>query len=188
MSNPNSATIDKNTRAVTVYDPKTMPYSLYGTDLTHLSDRQRVFVLLKSQGFSDADAFKGAGYQNSAVPANTVAVATHPKVLAAIEATVGGQIRAGAAAAIAYINKVVNDETLAPKLRVEAAKTILDRAGYLPPTRDERGQGDTLSEMTPDQLRAFINDAERKLSDKATIINGDAVATQSTLDGAEFLA
>ena len=52
------------------------------------------------------------------------------------------------------------------RIRVDAARSILDRAGYaapLPEQARERG----LSELSPDELRALISGLQSELSDHA---------------------
>lgn len=58
------------------------------------------------------------------------------------------------------------------RVRVEAARTVLDRAGYaapLPEQQRERG----LSELSPDELRALIGELSSELSEHARPVNGE---------------
>ena len=59
------------------------------------------------------------------------------------------------------------------KLRVEAAKALLDRAGYVAPKAAEPlpdGLRDP-SEMTSEELRAFLARAEAELADRAQLVD-----------------
>lgn len=62
----------------------------------------------------------------------------------------------------------VSDSAL--KIRADAAKVLLDRAGYVPPKADAPGAGGAMrdpSEMSSDELRAFIEKAEAQLGARA---------------------
>ena len=61
--------------------------------------------------------------------------------------------------AVGLLERVIDDEDAPLKVRVEAAKTILDRAGIVQPSVSERvaaGDGKLLSEMSVNELEAFI--------------------------------
>lgn len=62
--------------------------------------------------------------------------------------------------AVSVLERLIEDADTPPKVRLDAAKTILDRAGYLPPSSEERAEAakpkSNFSEMTRDELRAFI--------------------------------
>lgn len=56
------------------------------------------------------------------------------------------------------------------KIRADAAKVLLDRAGYVPPKANEPGAGAMRdpSEMSSDELRAYIDKAEQQLAARAS--------------------
>ncbi len=62
--------------------------------------------------------------------------------------------------AVALLERAIDDESVPMRDRVAAAKTVLDRAGFLPPSLAERAREvlsvNPLNEMTRDELAAFI--------------------------------
>jgi hypothetical protein len=79
-------------------------------------------------------------------------------------------------AATRLLVRVIKDEAAPLKLRVASAKTVLDRAGFVPPKAlaAEKPQR-SLEDMTANELRDVLGQAERLLGDKAHIV---ASATQ----------
>jgi hypothetical protein len=96
----------------------------------------------------------------------------------------------GAPLAYSVLVKFVGDEAVSPRVRVDAAKALLDRAGFVPPKAGE--QLDTaekdLSAMSPDELRAFIASAEGRLAQESERRDAGGVGlsahlTSATLSG-----
>jgi len=79
--------------------------------------------------------------------------------------------------AVSLLQKVIDDEEAPLKCRVDAAKTVLDRAGYaaLPPTAPNRLSAKHLTEMTADELRDVMLQMKAEM-DKAKIIDQPSVA------------
>jgi hypothetical protein len=108
-----------------------------------LTDQQATFVLhytstdgcignataaARAAGYSEAHA-RDMGYQ----------LLAKPHVRAAVDEANRRRLSGPAATkATAFLERVVDDECAPLKVRVEAAKTILDRAGFLPPNVVER--------------------------------------------------
>lgn len=67
--------------------------------------------------------------------------------------------------------KEVDAGRIPNKVHIDAAKTLLDRAGIVPPATD-KGMPNSPGEMTGQQLRDALAHIERELSDRATIIEG----------------
>ncbi len=109
------------------------------------------------------------------------------QVLAAIEALTARRLRAAAPVALKLIEDLVGDKTIAPRVRLDAAKTLLDRAGYTPPNQAADKAPLSPAEMTAEQLREFIADGERALADRAQVINGEATESQPTTQLTDFL-
>ena len=85
-----------------------------------------------------------------------------------------------AAKSIALLSRVIDDEAVSMKVRVDAARTILDRAGYgafmtQPKRSDERA----MNEMTKDELLDLMRQA-RKEMDRARVINAEPSAAEAT--------
>jgi hypothetical protein len=66
--------------------------------------------------------------------------------------------------------------------KIDAAKTLLAIAGYVAPKAgDAPADRRALEEMTADQLREFIGQAERAIADRArVVIDGTQAAAQAT--------
>lgn len=74
-----------------------------------------------------------------------------------------------ASKAVWLLERVIDDEAAPLKVRVEAAKTILDRAGIVPPSVNERERADNqgrkpLFEMTLEELDIFIATGQASLA------------------------
>lgn len=82
--------------------------------------------------------------------------------------------------AVGVLLGILHDKRASSAARVQAAKVLLDRAGYVPPTpaKLEEDKGKQLNEMTPDELRETIDkhddairEMERALADQATLVS-----------------
>jgi hypothetical protein len=65
------------------------------------------------------------------------------------------------------------------RVRVDAAKTLLDRAGYQAPKQHEVGKEKAVEEMSTAELHAFIDRTEAELASRATDVS---VPVSPTLD------
>jgi hypothetical protein len=72
--------------------------------------------------------------------------------------------------------KFARDETVSPRVRADSAKTLLDRAGFVPPKAPEPidASRKDLTEMTSDEFCAVIADAEARLAQQARDVTPDA--------------
>ncbi len=83
--------------------------------------------------------------------------------------------------AISLLEKVIDDASASLKVRVDAARTILDRAGFCAlPAGPKRLSDKALAEMTADELHQVMVEARREM-DKARIIDGPAVVVDQTV-------
>lgn len=89
----------------------------------------------------------------------------------------------GAPAAYVLLYSVMMDVKHDIKLRVEIAKYLYAAAGYTPPkAQDAASDHEKLpSEMTPDELRRFIDEAEAELAQRAIPLNDTQQAIDSLL-------
>ena len=91
--------------------------------------------------------------------------------------------------AIALLGRVIEDESVPMKTRVDAARTILDRAGFsaLPPIAPNRLSDKMLSEMTAAELRETMRQAKAEMDKAAkgvTVIDqAPGVAESQTISG-----
>lgn len=138
-----------------------------------LTDMQAAFVVAfttvpNAIGNAAASA-RLAGYSENSAKELGRRLVDLPHVQAAIreanQQQISGQM---ATKAIALLGRVIEDESVPMKTRVDAARTILDRAGYsaLPPAAPKRLTDKTMSEMTADELRETMRLARAEM-DKA---------------------
>ena len=119
-----------------------------------------------------AEAARRAGYSRRSAGELGRELLTKPHVRAAIydanRAQINGKL---ATKAVEVLQGILEDDTAAPKLRLDAAKTVLDRAGYIAPKAEERPQpeseADKLNKLSIEQLEAFVADQEAKLDQAA---------------------
>jgi hypothetical protein len=102
-----------------------------------------------------------------------------PHVKAAIMRANYEQISGPAATkAVALLERVIDDESLQLRIRVDAAKTILDRAGLSAAKPLQAAEldpfGKDLAEMTPGELAEVVrstSDARRKIEARLAALN-----------------
>jgi phage terminase small subunit len=78
-----------------------------------------------------------------------------------------------ATASIRYLGRLVMDEKAHPKLRIEAAKTLLDRGGYIAPRAPaalEPGQKD-IAGMSIAELQAFVEAGKERVAAERRLID-----------------
>jgi hypothetical protein len=107
-------------------------------------------------------------------------LARNPKIQRAIAEGIATRLLTeGAPIAYALLAEVVRDKAVSARVRVDAAKTILDRGGFVPPKAAEPGGMEkAVTEMSRDELRAFITIAEHKLSSEAVDVTPPAEETE----------
>lgn len=99
-----------------------------------------------------------------------------PAVQAAVHAEMRRRLATAAPVALTVLITIVRDEAANPRVRVDAAKAILDRAGFGPPKVAAAGAEKALNEMTTGELRELADRLERELADRAKPVNAqDAV-------------
>ena len=85
----------------------------------------------------------------------------------------------GAPLAISFLIKTLRDETVDTRLRIDVAKTLLDRVGLGAVKMAEPGDPVDPHDMGTQELRTMLRDMERELGDRASLIEGDASAAPS---------
>lgn len=126
-----------------------------------LNEQQRELVrLIVVEGKPPEDAAKLAGYH----PKSVYKTLRLPTVAAAISASIQLDLAAvGAPLAYRVAKSLLQDERVSARVRADLSMKVLDRAGHITPTRkDLAPQRKSLSEMSRDELAAFIerNQAE----------------------------
>lgn len=156
--------------------------------LKGLTDQQAKFVRHLLDGLPMGEAAIKAGYSDSSPAYRLVRT---PAVIAAIHAHLGAKLRTEAApAAFNLLLRVIQDEKAPLKLRVDASKTILDRAGHIAPKAAEpdRAGDKPMSEMSAEELRAFVSRAQSELANRARpVIDMDAPAPAGAQPGEQVI-
>ena len=168
-----------------------------------LTDMQAAFVVAFTTapgaiGNATASA-KRAGYAETSARDLGRRLVALPHVQDAIRAANQQQISGALATkSIALLARVLEDEGVSMKVRVDAARTILDRAGYAASPSGAKNLSDkAMAEMTADELREVMRQARDEM-DKAKIIDqpptlvwpvlGEAVTVDSRTDASERIA
>lgn len=131
--------------------------------------REEAFISLVCDGKPVQDAAEEAGYSR----AYGSTLAKRPKIQQEIYRRIATFFTSEAAPRAAkFLFDVVTDDKAPAKVRLDAAKDILNRAGFMPHSKDEKASDrKELNEMTPDELRAKIGQIEGELADRATPVN-----------------
>jgi phage terminase small subunit len=125
----------------------------------NLTEQQRELVRLVVEGRRPEEAAELAGYN----PKSVYRTLRSPAVAAAINEMIQLDLAAiGAPMAYRVAKSLLKDETVSARVRADLSIKILDRAGHIAPTRKETAPPRALSEMSRDELVAFIehNQAE----------------------------
>jgi hypothetical protein len=140
-----------------------------------LTDLQQRFVDMILEGNPVLRAAELAGIGSPRVHAYRFAALPHVQ-RAIAEGLTKRFMTEGAPLAYSVLVKFVGDEAVSPRVRVDAAKALLDRAGFVPPKAAD--QPDTaekdLAAMSSDELRAFIASAEGRLAQEAKDVTPEA--------------
>lgn len=133
-----------------------------------LNERQARFVEHVVDGVPYQKAYALAGYAPK--QQNAWLLIRHPAVSLAIRAEMTRRLQnEDAPAARRLLRQFVDDETVDKRLRADCAKTLLARGGYVEPKAAEivaPGQKEA-SEMSTDELEAFISKAKQQLDARA---------------------
>lgn len=81
----------------------------------------------------------------------------------------------GADAAAKYLKDAASGAVPAKRERIDAAKTLLDRVGLVPPERSTPEDAKDVQEMSGAELHNMLQTVEAELSGRAKPINGPLV-------------
>lgn len=139
-----------------------------------------------AQGNDVATSARAAGYSDAA---SGYRLLKRPAVAAAMRWELERMLSVEAAPeAVALLRQVVTGKLGAtPAVRVNAAKAVLGVAGFVAPKAPEAPvqEDRELTDLTPTELRALINDLEGELAAKARDVTADARQIDPAL--ADFL-
>lgn len=128
---------------------------------TMLTEQQRELVrYLVGEGKPPEEAAKLAGYH----PKSAYRTLRLPAVAAAISETIQLDLASvGAPLAYRVAKSLLQDESVSARVRADLAIKVLDRAGHIAPKRKETQTQKALSEMSRDELAAFIRHNEAQI-------------------------
>jgi hypothetical protein len=149
------------------------------TTLDDLNDGQRAFVRHIVAGLQPIDAATLSGY---AVPAaESWRLMRHAGVIAAIrEETTRRLVTESAPLALRVLHEVLGDSAAPANARVAAAKTLLDRGGYVAQSQSPKPDGASIAEKDTRELHDMIARLESELADRAR-----PVTVSQVIDNAE---
>jgi phage terminase small subunit len=134
-----------------------------------LTPKQAAFVEAYVNGRNITGAAIDAGYSESTASQIGSALLKTPHVQAAVQAGVRHALALDAPLARRVLVDLAQDVNMHPKIRLDAAKTLLDRAGHVAPRpmMEKRMEEKALHEMPIEQLRALADKLEAELADRA---------------------
>lgn len=134
-----------------------------------LTDQEKEFVRLVGSGNLPSLSAESAGFKNGTDSASYLM--RKPAVAAAIEHELRRVLSAEVAPeAFAFLRKILKDDKVKPETRVIAAKTLLDRAGYVAPKAPESAvqEHKDLGEMDTSELEQVVSELGKELDARAT--------------------
>ena len=135
------------------------PLDRYG-----LTEKQASLISGICRGLDQMTAATVAGYAVSSAQQVSQTLRL-PHVRAALNDELARVLQQEAAPlALSVLLKITKDETTGARVRVDAAKILLDRAGFAPRPGGASEVDKTLSEMSPAELRAFIDKQEQEIA------------------------
>lgn len=95
----------------------------------------------------------------------------------------------GAPAALDYLIRLVKDEKASERVRADAAKTLLDRAGMAAKAAEGKELDDrALADMSKEELRAMMERAQRELAERATPVIDATVSAPDDSQASDILS
>lgn len=134
--------------------------------MRELTEQQAAFVAAYvANGGNATEAAKTASYSETSARQIGSALLDKPHVMEGVRReqhrVIGGEL---ASKAVGVLRQIVCDENAASKLRLDAAKTILDRAGLIAPKAEDRSNsekpGTPWDKLTAGDLKVLLDRAQ----------------------------
>jgi len=151
----------------------------------NVTERQEAFVHAFIELGDPHKAARAAGFKGWFARNAAATLMARPNVLLAIVQAARGRLVRSVPLALGSLEHLV-EKANSERVRLEAAKALLDRAGLVPPapSKDDSNTPDKLlHELTQDQLRAFINKYETEAARRARPIGDNASGTPDDDEG-----
>lgn len=143
-----------------------------------LDERQLGFISYFVESGDAVAAAKAAGYAESTSGNARNVILTQPHIAKAVAFAVRARLAASTPMALKVIETIAKDDTLPAKVRLDAAKTLLDRAGHVAPraVAPDNATETPLHEMTVDQLKDLASRLGDELAGRAKTVAGAVAA------------
>jgi hypothetical protein len=156
-----------------------------------LSEQQQKFVSALMIGKSAADSAEAAGFHKL----SWSQLMAHPAVAAAVHECMQLALQADAPVNLQTLRKIRDDEKAPAGVRSEIALKLMRLAGHVEPTkRDDSDAHRSLSEMTGEELRRYIDRnqeeidrLEGELAARAKPVSAPDSAPNESADDTNFL-
>lgn len=150
-----------------------------------LTEQQVRFVAeFVSNGGNGKQACVTAGYAAKSAHQEAYRLLRKPHVLEAVRKEQARVLGTMSAKALHVLDQLLGDTEISPAVRLDAAKTILDRAGYVSarnPSHSISSDDRALTEMSADELRALLGVIEHVKESRASqAVTVDANGSRST--------
>lgn len=124
--------------------------------MPEMTDREDDFVMHFVQYGDAIKAAEAAGYAQAEIQGRQIA--RRPRVAAAIRIETTRRMQHMAPVALTVLDKIMRDEKAPAGARVDAAKTILDRAAYVsdPKRSDRSDDNKPLAEYSVEELEQLV--------------------------------
>lgn len=142
--------------------------------MPEMTDREDDFVMHFVQYGDAIKAAEAAGYAQAGVQGR--AIARRPRVAAAIRIETTRRMQHMAPVALTVLDKIMRDEKAPAGARVDAAKTILDRASYVsdPKRSDRSDEIKPLAEYSMQELEDLVQRLEAQRGSEARDVTPDS--------------
>jgi phage terminase small subunit len=136
-----------------------------------LNDRQADFVAAYVEIGEATAAAIAAGYSAATARVASTQILSLPHIALAISRAARLRLARGVPLALNTLEYLV-EKAVSEKVRLDASKALLDRAGIVPPKAQENPNGieKPLHEMSMDELRAMANRLEDELAGRAKVV------------------
>ena len=142
------------------------------------TDKQLALVDALAEGLTNLQALDKAGYSAKVKFSQVISSA----LIDEIKNRTGLKIQASAPRALELVLEIIENDTAPDKLRLEASKIVLDRAGYIAPKAPEHTASNekALHEMSRDELAVRAERLQKEISERARTIVSDTVKDTDT--------
>ena len=130
--------------------------------MDNFTPKQQFLIHHLASGITVKEAMIAAGYSDTSRLSRIIT----PAMQAHLRQLMADRLATLAPSAVDVLSKLMNDNDSSPKNRLDAAKTILDRAGFMPPkASDAPGVGEKpLYEMNRSELEERVRQLQGEIA------------------------